>query len=514
MELDQFLKSKKKYPIMFVGSGMSKRYLNTPDWETLLKECYRLIGFSVTDYQAQKNIIKQNGVDPNNILLVMAEKLIKYYEENYSIIDSLNDTTKRVSEIVTNNEKDSRLKELICEIIKGYNGYQLQDEINAFKKTNSKVYTYITTNYDDFINTNIATDREVVIGNDVILKDPVKSIYKIHGCISDSNSIIITSSDYEKFKEDNILLFSQLISFCINQPIIFIGYSLNDINIREILETIFSFVKPNSVEYDKLKENFIFIEYKENEMQTKMIDRMYQVGDNTITIKAIETDNYKKVFESISNMEIPMAISELRKIKNITKQIEMVDKNAPTFKISKNLEGHESDELVLMLSLEKDIIPLNVRTEDIINKYWDYENDNNLRKQTGIHTLPTMDIQNNQYFPSYIFKNECNKFLEIQNSKLADYEKTKRDICPKEYNSLIEEIKKHKTLKSIINSSDYGTTKKKKLIFMSVYNDYTTCDELKFLLKNKEILKEKSIELNKTDYNRLITLYDYKKYNV
>ena len=37
-EMQQVLREKKMQPIFFIGSGLSKRYLGSPDWKSLLKQ--------------------------------------------------------------------------------------------------------------------------------------------------------------------------------------------------------------------------------------------------------------------------------------------------------------------------------------------------------------------------------------------------------------------------------------------------------------------------------------------
>ena len=38
IEMKQNLREKGKQPIFFIGSGLSKRYLNTPSWKELLEQ--------------------------------------------------------------------------------------------------------------------------------------------------------------------------------------------------------------------------------------------------------------------------------------------------------------------------------------------------------------------------------------------------------------------------------------------------------------------------------------------
>ncbi len=108
-------------------------------------------------------------------------------------------------------------------------------------------------------------DFKPIVGNDLICTNPIQSVYKIHGCHTQADSIIITKKDSEEFQEKFSLIKAQLLSLFLHRPIIFIGYNFGDKNILDILNTIFLFVKPNSVEAKKIENNFLFIEWSENE---------------------------------------------------------------------------------------------------------------------------------------------------------------------------------------------------------------------------------------------------------
>ncbi|WP_292489057.1 SIR2 family protein [Methanoculleus sp. 10] len=103
----------------------------------------------------------------------------------------------------------------------------------------------ITTNYDTLfervygtgINV-IVTDeqiRRVVAGNKV-------NLFKIHGDIDQPDTILITADDYVDFFSDekNGLLWNEIRSITSKYTILFIGYSLSDINVKYILKEIFS----------------------------------------------------------------------------------------------------------------------------------------------------------------------------------------------------------------------------------------------------------------------------------
>ena len=93
-----------------------------------------------------------------------------------------------------------------------------------------------------------------------MLSNPYGSIYKIHGCITRPDKIIITEEDYQEFEIRYELIRAQLLSFFIHNPIIFIGYSITDKNIKDILKTIFSYVDFNSELAERIRANFLLVE--------------------------------------------------------------------------------------------------------------------------------------------------------------------------------------------------------------------------------------------------------------
>lgn len=99
------------------------------------------------------------------------------------------------------------------------------------------------------------------IGNDILLSNPYGSVYKIHGCCEEPNKIIISNKDYIEFDTKFELIKAQLLSLFIHNPIIFFGYSVGDDNIKKLLKTIFTYVEANSELANKIKNNFLLVEY-------------------------------------------------------------------------------------------------------------------------------------------------------------------------------------------------------------------------------------------------------------
>src|SRR5699024_5907317 len=180
----------------------------------------------------------------------------------------------------------SRFKLYISKILSDYNIKEdKKQEILELKKVRKNIGSIITTNYEDIFEFN------PLIGNEILLSNPYGSVYKIHGCVNDPSKIIISEEDYKIFNERYELIRAQLLSLFIHNPIIFLGYSVSDNNIKEILKTIFTYVNPNTAEAEKIRGNFLLVEYEKDSKNTEVTDHDIDMsGFSTIRINKLKTD--------------------------------------------------------------------------------------------------------------------------------------------------------------------------------------------------------------------------------
>lgn len=110
-----------------------------------------------------------------------------------------------------------------------------------------------TTNYDTLLEDSFQKNDVQVVRKDQDLTGLDESkhvtIYKIHGDFQDADSVIITKSDYndlqKKSNRRNDLIWKVVESEFAQKNILFIGYSLEDDNILEIIRTVTNKLKKN-----------------------------------------------------------------------------------------------------------------------------------------------------------------------------------------------------------------------------------------------------------------------------
>ena len=233
MNIKNFIGNFENHPVLFVGTGISLRYLkNSYTWDGLLKKiAFDLKGDSEY-YLDLKSQYEENGVYnfeklASSIENEFNEALIK--ERNSSKFKKINDIFYENMEYGINL---SRFKIYISQIFSRLElREEKQDKIIEFKKARKNIGSIITTNYDNLIEHIFEFNK--LIGNNILLSNPYGSIYKIHGCSTEPEKIIITEKDYQQFDLKYELIRAQLLSLFIHHPIIFIGYSVGDNNIKK-----------------------------------------------------------------------------------------------------------------------------------------------------------------------------------------------------------------------------------------------------------------------------------------
>ena len=135
-------------------------------------------------------------------------------------------------------------RDSLLEIIKAQMDFERIDmSDHVFLTQIPHFHRIITTNYDTLIENAYGKEKCYVVRNTkdcVNLPSDKALIFKIHGDFSEKDNVIITKDDYTDFfvHRRNPLLWNLIQAELLTNDILFIGYSLEDSNVFEIMKTI------------------------------------------------------------------------------------------------------------------------------------------------------------------------------------------------------------------------------------------------------------------------------------
>lgn len=216
--LDKIVDSK-KLPVLFIGSGISKRYLfNYPTWDELLELSFKKYNSDIFQLQKHKDALFRQNLSDFEINAKLAS--IIENEFNAAFFDrkiKLNIGNAKNPEWVKRGI--SPYKMFLSSYFKKMHlrrGHLIEQELERFKQLKNKISAIITTNYDLFLETFIFPDDYTVFTNQTQLFNSdsynIAEIYKIHGSATDANSIIITEQDYRTFNDSRKLIIAKMLT--------------------------------------------------------------------------------------------------------------------------------------------------------------------------------------------------------------------------------------------------------------------------------------------------------------
>ena len=496
MKIDKFIGRFNNHPVLFIGTGMSLRYLdNTYTWDHLLKFISDKLTQNPEDYYDIKAKYHENGEFAYDKVASHLEEVFEeiVQRERHGEFSVINDI---YYENMSKGVKISRFKLYVATLFKelSYNSSKTE-ELKALKRVRKNIGSIITTNYDKLIED--IFEFNPLIGNDILLSNPYGSVYKIHGCSTDSERIIITNKDYDVFEKKFELIRAQLLSLFIHNPIIFLGYSMGDKNIKDILRTIYNYVEPNSATAKKIHSNFLLVEFEKDSSNLEVVEHDIVLNENqTIRINKMKTDNYLSIYTALSNLQLPVSAMDVRKVQSIVKEI--YAGGSIKVSITEDLNQLANEDKVLVIGSEKTINYEFQTTSEMMINYFEIIEEENSQL---VSLIDKITIQSQQYFPIYGFyslNNQISKasILMLQQvDKLNDLINSLPDICKKEFLSISE----------IVQDTEVANSHKINTIVHSIMNREIPLTDVEQYLRNFE-------NRTATDYRKVLCAYDLIKF--
>ncbi|MFS8183513.1 SIR2 family protein [Pseudovibrio denitrificans] len=396
-------------PFLFVGSGFSRRYIGLETWEALLERfCMGDVPFAYYKSSA-------GGKLPDAASLISKDfhelwwRDTRFEESRANFSEKIKD---RTSPLRLEISQYMQSRDIMLPASK-----DLAKEIELLKECN--VDGVITTNWDLLLE-RLFPKYKVYIGQgELLFSNPLSigEIYKIHGCCSRPESLVLTAEDYDDFNNRNTYLASKLITIFVEHPIIFIGYRIDDDNIQEILKSIAGCI--GNDEIHKLRKNLIFLD--RNEPSTgPVIEKTELVFDGThVPFQVIKTSNFAPVYEAIRACERKLPAHVLRFCKE--RVFDLVQSHEASEKLAimeyDEIEGSSEVEVVFGIGVRKKLgevgygkITIDDVCEDILFDNKNYDADLLVRI-----TLPEL-LKMGTYIPvfKYLRSLNVNSIVEFE----------------------------------------------------------------------------------------------------
>ena len=314
-------------PILFVGSGLSKRYMGAPSWEELLSH----LAEKCSSIDKGLGFYKQSLGHPIQI----GQEFSRLYQE-WAWGSGHNEFPEEM--FGGDTGKHSYIKFKIAELFKSI---LPDDKIGLNKDYESEIsslcaikpHSIITTNYDEMLEL-LFPDYECIVGQKILKAQQfcIGELYKIHGCVTDHDSLVFTQDDYDEWQKKKKFLSAKLLTFFNEHPLIFIGYNAEDPNIKSILSDIDEALP----EKGGVIPNVYILQWDPeiNKDSRPQRERLIATeNDRSIRVKVIVSCNFEWVFDAFAACPVLANINTKVLRALIARSYELVRTDIPNMKV-------------------------------------------------------------------------------------------------------------------------------------------------------------------------------------
>jgi hypothetical protein len=348
-ELEAHLARLPAAPFLFVGAGMSRRYLGLDDWEGLLRRFSKAAGQPYDYYAATAA-----GDFPRAATLIAADLHERWWKD-----DEFEDSRQAFAGRTTGPQSALKI-EISKDLANCLDGLPksgaLKRELDRLR--DATIDGVITTNFDPLLE-HVFPELEVFVGQDQMLfahPQGVGEIYKVHGSCEEPDSLVLTAEDYERFNERNPYLAAKLLTVFVEHPVLFLGYSLSDPNVTQVLRSIARVLTNDRIQ--ELQDRLIFVEWDEGAKDSTLEPIPFVTDGYTIPMLRARVPDYIELYEILGAIERRFSARVLRQLKE--RVYELVRTNDPKGKLfvqdlEPDVDAEEVDVVLGVGAIEKQL---------------------------------------------------------------------------------------------------------------------------------------------------------------
>lgn len=233
-DIIQCLTEKSGQPILFLGSGVSRRYFGAPDWRGLLREMAKICPAIKHDFA----YYEQSFPSLRHIGQEFATKFKEWaWSEGRASFPEAYFDASYPQEIFLKYKVAEFLDSITPQDPFSEGDDSLSKELGLLQAI--RPHAIVTTNYDVFLE-RLFPEYQPIIGQEILSSESAffGEIFKIHGCVTQPRTLVLTEADYDDFALKKKYLSAKLLTFFLEHPLLFVGYRAEDPNIRAILSDI------------------------------------------------------------------------------------------------------------------------------------------------------------------------------------------------------------------------------------------------------------------------------------
>ncbi|MGJ9381857.1 SIR2 family protein [Salipaludibacillus sp. CF4.18] len=325
-ELLDCIKKMQCRPILFVGSGLSRRYMEAPSWKGLLQQ---IVDENPLIDSPLEYYIMNTRINGKENLPEVAKHLVDDYFKFAWLAKTREDGIFPEQVYSGDLEKDIYIKCKAVSIIeRSHKEFirKFSDEQHDYMEELSLLsdvdpHAIITTNYDEMLEV-IFPNYEVIVGQQIIRRSMythVGEILKIHGTTLEPTSIVLSQDDYDKFKQKKKYLSAQMLTYFIEHPLVILGYSVQDENIKSILSDIAEMLD----DVNTLLPNIWLVEWQGDIDETKQPpkEKLIDLGNNrSLRVNLIVVNSYSKLYKTLGESVVVEKVN-MKLLRNLSRSV-------------------------------------------------------------------------------------------------------------------------------------------------------------------------------------------------